>query len=461
MGQGNTKDMTTGSPVKLILGFAVPMLLGMLFQQFYSMVDTIIVGKYLGVSALASVGSTGSINFMVIGFCMGICGGFAIPIAQRFGASDNRLLRRYVFNSACLAVIFSVVMTVVVCVLCEDILVFMKTPADIIEGSYSYIFVIFLGIPVTYLYNLSASIIRSFGDSKTPLIFLLISSVVNIILDLVFIIVVGMGVAGAAWATVISQAISGVLCVIYMKKKYAILKFNKSELKLNAHCIRRLCYIGIPMGLQYSITAIGSVILQTAVNGLGSVVVAAVTAASKINMFLCCPFDALGSTMATYAGQNMGAQKYDRITEGLKKSMMIGTIYSIIALVFSALFGKYIALMFVDGSQVDIINNVREFLIIVSVFYIALCMVNVVRFTIQGMGFSTFAIFAGVFEMIARGFFGFILVPVFGYTAVCLASPAAWILADAFLVPAYIHVIRKVKKQHAHTKSLHQESKAV
>ena len=431
MRKSEMRDMTKGNVFNIILGFAIPLLLGMLFQQFYSMVDTIIVGKYLGVSALASVGSTGSINFMIIGFCMGVCNGFAIPVAQKFGAGNFKKLRKYVFNSGFLAIVFSAVMTLIVCVFCRQILIAMRTPEDIIQGAYSYIYVIFLGIPATYLYNLLSGIIRSLGDSKTPLFFLIISSIINIILDLFLIIYMHMGVAGAAWATVIAQAVSGILCLIYMRKKYSVLKFESDELKIDGYCIRRLCYIGVPMGLQYSITAIGSVILQTAVNGLGSIIVAAVTAAGKISMFLCCPFDALGSTMATYAGQ--------------KKSMIIGSVYSIVALIISVFFGKSLALLFVNENEIEILAKVSENLIIIAAFYIPLCIVNVVRFTIQGMGYSTFAILAGVCEMIARALCGFILVPIFGYVAVCLASPVAWIFADAFLIPAYKYVINKSK----------------
>ena len=445
MRKSEMRDMTKGNVFNIILGFAIPLLLGMLFQQFYSMVDTIIVGKYLGVSALASVGSTGSINFMIIGFCMGVCNGFAIPVAQKFGAGNFKKLRKYVFNSGFLAIVFSVVMTLIVCVFCRQILIAMRTPEDIIQGAYSYIYVIFLGIPATYLYNLLSGIIRSLGDSKTPLFFLIISSIINIILDLFLIIYMHMGVAGAAWATVIAQAVSGILCLIYMRKKYSVLKFESDELKIDGYCIRRLCYMGVPMGLQYSITAIGSVILQAAVNGLGSIIVAAVTAAGKISMFLCCPFDALGSTMATYTGQNIGAGKLERISEGIKKSMIIGSVYSIVALMISVFFGKSLALLFVNENEIEILAKVSENLIIVAVFYIPLCIVNVVRFTIQGMGYSTFAILAGVCEMIARALCGFILVPIFGYVAVCLASPVAWIFADAFLIPAYKYVINKSK----------------
>lgn len=445
MAKSETKDMTQGSIFKIILGFSIPLLFGMLFQQFYSMVDTIIVGKYLGVDALAAVGSTGSINFMIIGFCMGVCNGFAIPVAQKFGAADYKLLRKYVFNSVILSVVFSVVMTIIVCMLCNNILVWMRTPENIINDAYKYIFVIFFGIPVTYLYNLSSGIIRSLGDSKTPLYFLIISSVINIILDLVFIINMKMGVAGAGWATVIAQGISGILCLVYMKHKYHVLKFEKDELQINTHCMINLCYIGIPMGLQYSITAIGSVVLQTAVNTLGSTVVASVAAATKIIIFLCCPFDALGSTMATYAGQNVGAGKLDRITEGIKCSIIVGSIYSVLSLIVVVFFGKYIALLFVDASEIEILSQVSMYLIINAAFYIPLCFVNVVRFAIQGMGYSTFAILAGVCEMVARALCGFVFVPIVGYVAVCLASPVAWIFADAFLIPAYFIVLKKLK----------------
>ena len=262
------KDLTNGSPVKLILGFALPLLLGMLFQQFYSMVDTIIVGKFLGAKALAAVGSTGSINFMIVGFCMGVCSGFAIPVAQMFGAGDRKALCRYVGNGAVLAGILSVVMTVLVCIWCRDILILMKTPSDILDGAYAYIFVIFLGIPLMVLYNQTSAIMRSLGDSRSPLIFLGISSILNIVLDLA--LVRPMGVAGTAWATIIAQGVSGFLCLFYMKKKFTILAFTREDWKLHKHYVLNLCNMGIPMGLQYSITAIGSVILQTAVNGLGS-----------------------------------------------------------------------------------------------------------------------------------------------------------------------------------------------
>lgn len=447
MTKSATKDMTKGNPMKLILQFCIPLFLGMLFQQFYNMMDTVIVGKFLGVNALAAVGATGSINFMIIGFCMGVCNGFAIPVAQQFGAGDYHALRKYVANSAWLSIAFAGVMAAAVCMLCRQILLWMNTPKDIIDGAYNYIFVIFLGIPVIYLYNLLSGIIRSLGDSKSPLLFLIFSSVLNIVLDMVLILNFHMGVAGAAWATVISQAISGVLCLVYMIKRFDILKMTRDEWRPDGKYAAVLCNMGIPMGLQYSITAIGSVILQTAVNTLGSLAVASVAAAVKISMFFCCPFDAMGSTMATYAGQNVGAGKLERVSKGMKSTCIMGLVYAVAACVVLTLFGKTIALLFVDASETEILQNVSVFLIANSAFYFPLALVNIVRFTIQGLGFSRFAILAGVCEMVARSLVGIGFVPMFGYIAACFASPVAWIFADLFLVPAYLYVMKKLYKR--------------
>ncbi|MCM1102434.1 MAG: MATE family efflux transporter [Clostridium sp.] len=451
MAESTTRDMTQGNPVKLILAFALPMLLGLLFQQFYSMVDTIIVGKWLGVDALAAVGSTGSINFMIIGFCMGVCNGFAIPVAQRFGSKDYVSLRRFVANSVWVSAVFAAVMTVAVCVLCMPILKAMNTPDNIIDQSYDYIFVIFLGIPVTYLYNLLSGIIRSLGDSRTPVYFLILSSMINILLDIVSIRYLHMGVAGPAWATVISQAVSGLLCLVYIHRKFEILHLRPNEWRPDGDYIHTLLFMGVPMGLQYSITAIGSVILQTAVNGLGSAAVATVTAGSKMSMFFCCPFDALGGTIATYAGQNVGAKQPQRIDSGIKAAVLIGFAYSLVACAILTFFGDTIALLFLDADETAILSQVHRFVIANSAFYMALTLVNVVRFCIQGMGFSVFAILAGVCEMIARTIMGFGVVPLLGFGAVCFANPLAWVMADAFLIPAYLICRRRLRKMFGQT----------
>lgn len=442
-----TKDMTKGSPMGLILGFSIPLLFGFLFQQFYSLVDTVIVGRFLGTENLAAVGSTGSVNFLIIGFCMGICSGFSIPISHKFGAGDYSGMRRVVANCIWLSIAFAAVLTVLTTILCRPILVMMKTPENILEGAYTYIWIIFLGIPTTFLYNMTSGVIRALGDSKTPVIFLVMASFINIGLDLFFIINLQMGVAGAAWATVISQGVSGLCCLLFMIKKFEILRIQKGEWGFDTHLCGSLCGMGVPMGLQYSITAIGSVILQSATNSLGSDSVAAVTAAGRVSGFLACPFDAMGSTMATYGGQNVGAGKLERLGTGLKSCVMLGAGYSVIAFVIAFFAGEPLARLFLDADQVAIIGDVRLFLIINTLFYFPLALVNIVRFLIQGMGFPTFAILAGVFEMIARSLAGIFLVPVIGYMGVCLGSPIAWLFADAFLIPAYIHVRKVLEKR--------------
>lgn len=437
-----TKDLTEGSPFRLIIGFALPLLFGMLFQQFYSLVDTMIVGKLLGANALAAVGSTGSINFLILGFCNGLCSGFAMPVARTFGAKDYGKMRKIVANSAWLSAIFAVLMTSVTTLFCRKILELMGTPSDILEGAYQYIVIIFAGIPVTFLYNMLSGIIRSVGDSRTPVIFLALASIINIILDILFIGVMHTGVRGAAIATVISQAVSGVACLIYMSQKFEILHITKAEWKWERKLIKLLCIDGIPMGLQYSITAIGSVILQTAVNSLGTVAVASMTAAIKLSMLFCTPFDALGSTMATYGGQNIGAGKVERVGKGLKSACIISFIYSVIAFVILALGASKLLLLFVNTNETEIIKNATLFILINSGAYILLALVNVVRFMIQGIGFGQFAMYAGLLEMIARTLAGLFLVPIFGFVGACIASPLAWLFADCFLIPAYRRCIK-------------------
>lgn len=444
-----TKDLTQGRPLNLILGFAIPVLFGMLFQQFYNLVDTMIVGKILGPDALAAVGSTGSLNFMIIGFCNGVCSGFAIPMAQAFGAKDEKALKQFIGSCFWLCAVFSVIMAVATGLLCKPILRLMKTPADILEDAYRYIVIIFWGIPVTYLYNMLSGMIRSVGDSKTPVLFLGIASVLNIVLDVVLITVIPMGVAGAATATVIAQGVSGVACLFYIKKRFPILKPEGRQWRLDKRCAGKLCAMGLPMGLQYSVTAIGSVILQSAVNSLGTLYVASVTAGSKLGLIFCCPFDALGATIATYGGQNIGAGRVNRIGEGVKVCMTLGSVYSL--LVFGLFFtmGDRLVLLFVDVENAQIIANARMFLVYNSLFYVPLTAVNVYRFVIQGVGYSQLAILAGVFEMAARAAVGLIFVPMVGFAAACVASPSAWVAADMFLIPAYLYCMRSLRRKMA------------
>ena len=452
-----TKNLTSGNPMKLLISFTLPMLFGMLFQQMYNMVDTMIVGKLLGSRALAAVGATGSVNFLVIGFCNGICSGFAIPVAQKTGAGEYSQMRQVVANAAYLSAAFALVMTVATGLLCDTIMTAMGTPEDIYQNAYNYIFIIFMGIPATFLYNLLAGVIRSLGDSRTPVYFLALSSGLNILLDLVLILCCHMGVAGAAAATVISQAVSGLACLAYAVRHCPELKISRPEARFSAKTCLDLCAMGLPMGLQYSVTAIGSIILQAAVNGLGSLYVAAVTAGAKLCELLSCPLNAMGAAMATYCGQNVGAGKLDRLGKGIWDCSVMGLVYALLSFGAMLLFAPACAMWFIDAQEEGelglMVSLVSRYVRTATGFGFTLALVNIVRFSIQGMGYSVFAILAGVLEMLARTVMGRVFVPRFGYSAVCLASPAAWVCADLFLIPACVLCIRRLRRSCAAAKT--------
>ncbi|MDD7645971.1 MAG: MATE family efflux transporter, partial [Ruminococcus bromii] len=331
-------------------------------------------------------------------------------------------------------------------VFCRNILELMGTPADILDDAYAYLVIIFAGIPATFLYNMLAGIQRALGDSRTPVVFLVIASVINIVLDVVLIVLIPLGVAGAALATVVSQLAAGLACLVYVSRHYEVLRMSRDDFKLRAPYVRRLIGMGLPMALQTSITAIGSVILQASVNSLGSQAVASVTAGSKLYMFFACAYDAMGVTMSTYSGQNIGARKIDRIGQGVKACGIVGIVYSVLALLVIVFFGKWLLLLFVDASETAILAAAYQYLLTSGLFLIPLTYVNVLRLTIQGMGYSRLAMFAGVFEMVARGGTGALLVPAFGFAAACFAGPIAWLMADSFLIPAYFHVIRRARR---------------
>lgn len=440
-----TKDLTSGSPLKVILLFSLPLVLGNLFQQFYALADTIIVGRFCGVSALASVGATGSVNYLILGFVIGVCNGFAIPIAQLFGARDYKDLRRHVANAAWLCMAASVVLTISTVALTRPMMQLMQTPDDIIDGAVIYIGWIFAGIPFIFLYNMVAAIMRALGDSKTPLYFLILTSALNIGLDLLFIVPFHFGVLGAALATDISQVISGVLSFIYLRRKFDVLKMEKDDLPFSKKASIRLLGIGVPMGLQCSITAIGSVIMQWAVNVLGSTAVAAVTAAGKTQGLLTVPMESVGTAMATYAGQNLGASRMDRVRQGVNSAMLIILIYGVASAFVLHFTDVQIMGLFLDtAKEVDIVAMGREYLFWNSVFFVPLGALIVWRYSIQGLGFSSLAMLAGVAEMVARTAVAIVLVPVLGYFGAELSNPAAWIAACLFLYPAYRWTCRQL-----------------
>lgn len=446
MNRKMTRDLTEGSPMKLMIRFALPLLFGVLFQQFYSFVDTAIVGRYLGAARLAAVGATGSVNFLVIGLCLGLCSGMAIPIAQAFGARDEGQLRRCVWHAAVLAGIMSILFATASALLCKPLLRLMNTPEEIIDDSAAYIRIIFMAIPCCVLYNMASGILRSLGDSRTPVLFLVLASLINIVLDLFLILKCGMGVEGAAWATAASQLISGIGCVIVMVRMFPILHLNREDRVLSKKLALKMLGIGLPMGLQFSITAIGSVIVQWSVNGLGVTAVAAVSAAVKLSAFFACVFDALSSAMATFASQNIGARKLERVGQGLRAAALVGTGYCLLALGVVLLFARPLLSLFVDaGAEAEVMDLGVRFLTINASFYIPLLFVNIVRLCIQGIGYTRAAMFAGMFEMAARTAVALFLVPVLGFTGACFANPAAWVMADFFLFPCYFWIMRNLK----------------
>lgn len=439
------KEMTSGASFPLILNFTLPLLLGNLLQQTYSLMDAAIVGKYLGINALASVGASTSVVFLILGFCTGCCSGFSIPVAQKFGARDYVTMRRFISVSLKISGVMSVVLAIITSLLCAYILRTMQTPENIFDGAYTYLLITFIGIPSIFFYNLLSGIIRALGDSKTPFWFLLLSSVLNIILDLFCIIVLGWGVAGAAIATVFSQGVSSVLCYIYMNRKYEILKTTPSERRFRSDIARQLLGIGVPMGLQFSITAIGSIMLQSANNALGTACVAAFTAAMRIKMFFMCALDSLGIAMATYSGQNYGAGKPIRIWQGIKSSYVMMLVYVAAINMIIWCFAEKFALLFIDPSETEVIKDTALFLHINLSFFPLLGSLIILRYTIQGAGYTKLAMFSGVSEMVARIMVSLVVVPLFGYLGVCYGDPTAWLFANLFLTPAFIYVYRRLK----------------
>ncbi|MCM1298873.1 MAG: MATE family efflux transporter [Firmicutes bacterium] len=444
------REMTRGNPLKLILGFCLPMLLGNIFQQLYSMVDTVIVGKCINLDALAAVGSTGSVSFLVIGFTTGITSGSCILPAQLFGAGDYSQMRRAVAHAVYLCVITTVTVTALAVSLCYPLLKLMQTPDDVIGLAYDYIVVIFMGIGVTMAYNLMAGILRAMGDSKTPLYFLILASLINIGLDFLFIMAFNMGVAGAGWATVVSQGISAVLCFIYIRRSYPILRYEKEELKFSGKILGSIAKIGVAMGLQFSITAVGSIILQGAVNGLGKVTMAAITAANKMQSLVIAPMETLGITMATYAGQNLGAGNYRRITQGMHRAYCVGMIYAVVAMVLVWVFSGSLCMLFINENEensAQVIEQAVHFIRINGLFYLTLAYLFIVRNMLQGVGYSFLPMLAGAAELMARTAVALGFVRRFGFEAVCFASPIAWIAADLLLMTVYIVKMREIKRR--------------
>ncbi len=441
-----TRDMTSGRPMAKILAFCGPLIIGNLFQQFYNLADSVIVGRLLGVNSFAAVGSTGSLNFFVLGFAIGICSGFTIPIAQSFGAGDYNSVRRRAVQIIWLGLAFSVVLTLLTYFTTAGILRLVNTPAEIFADAYRYIFIIFMGLGAIILYNLGAGVLRALGDSRTPLLFLVAAVIINVGLDILFMAGFGMGVEGAAYATVLSQAASGMGCIVYIWLKVPILRIRKDDMRPDWKDMGRITAIGVPMGLQFSITAIGSIILQSAVNSLGASAVASITAASRVHNIVASPLDTAGLAMATYCGQNLGAGKPGRIRAGMRCMTIAVMIYCAAAFTVNFFAGVPIARLFISSAQPSILAASHKYLMAISAAYPLLAIVNVYRNSLQGLGFSKSAMFAGLAELIGRTLAAFGLVKSLGFTGVCFADPMAWIFADCILLPMYFSKMRVIEK---------------
>lgn len=438
-----TKSMTEGNAFKQILLFMLPLALGSIFQQAYNLADAAIVGQTLGADALASVGVSSSVQFLVLGFCTGSAQGFAIPIATAFGAKREKDIKQYFYIGFILLLIIACIVTTGCILLTKQILQLLKTPTNIMDNSYWYLFIIFLGIPFTLLYNYLAAVLRSIGDSKTPFLFLAFSSVLNIGLDFFCIVNLHWGVPGAAIATIFSQAVSSFLCLFLIHIKFPLLHTTPETKKWDKEMALRMVNMGVPMGLQFSITAIGSMMMQASNNALGSEFVSALAAGQKINNFAMCPFEALGASISTFISQNLGAKNKGRIYEGLKVGTILALIYSVVAGLVLVFTGYYLGMLFVSSSEVTVLTYTAQYLKYVGIFYALLGLLYVYRMSTQGIGESRLAIQAGVLEMIARTGASLLIVSKLGYTGICIEDPLAWIFADVYIIPICFYAIKR------------------
>ena len=439
MKKDTTNDMTVGSPVSLIIKFMIPMCLGNLFQQFYNIADSIVAGKFIGVNALAAIGSTGSLMFFVTGWLNGLSSGFAILVSQWFGAKQYDKMRHYVAMSIYLAAAFAIVMTIGFEALNEPILRLMNSPEDLMGSVKGYMGIIYAGLIVTAAYNSLAAFLRALGDSKSPLYFLIISAVINVFLDILFIVKIGMGVEGCAYATVIAQAISAVCCLIYIIKKFPILHLKKENFEVSFTSFRYLLAFGIPMGLQFSITAIGSMVMQSANNGLGGDYVSGFTAGVKLKQFTLCPFDAIGTAVSVFCSQNLGAGQSARI-------IALGIGYGVFAGLILIFFGRPLSMIFVSKDAAGVLDASAQYLRCMGFFYWTLGILNITRMVTQGLGYSGRAFFSGVTEMFARTIVSLCFVGQFGYNAICFADQTAWVAACCYIAPTCFYCVKKVTR---------------
>ena len=435
-------DMTTGSPVRLIIRFMIPMFLGNVFQQFYNIADSIVAGQFIGVTALAAIGSTGSLMFFVTGWLNGLSSGFAILVSQWFGAKQYDRMRHYVAMSVYLAAAFAILMTAGLLIANEPILRLMNYSDDIMPDVKLYMGIIYAG--VTAAYNSLAAFLRALGDSKSPLYFMIISAAINVVLDIAFIVVFGMGVEGCAYATVIAQGISALLCFVYILKRFPILHLKREDFRVSFESFGRLLALGIPMGLQFSITAIGTIIVQGAVNIYGEIYMAGFSAAGKLQNLIATVFTAFGATIATYVGQNRGAGKMDRVKQGVRCTQIMILIWSVVLMVLMYFGGRYMTWLFISPSETEVVNAAVTYFHTVFWCYPFLGSIFLYRNTLQGMGYGLVPMLGGIFELVARSAIVMIVAGHTSFAGVCFSDPAAWIAALIPLVPYYFYKMHKL-----------------
>lgn len=431
------KDMTEGNPLKIIFLFSLPILFGNIFQQFYNMADTIMVGRILGVDALAAMGATAPLFGLATSLSIGLVMGFSILVAQHFGAQREQQIREAIANMLVLSFICGVIITICFVLLAEPLLQLLGTPVQIIGMAQSYLMILFGGTLISVFYNFAACALRAVGDSKTPLYFLMFSSVINVGLDYLFIAEFQLGISGAAFATLIAQALSVLLCFFYIRHSYQFLIPKKSDFVFDEVMIKEQFGMGISMALMNSIVSIGSVVLQSAVNSLGSMVIAGHTASRKISEVFMQPISSFGMAATTFASQNFGAKQFARIHEGVKKTILMGGLFSLLVLVVSWTCIEPIIALFVEDTQVEVIAIAAFYLKINSIFYIALVLVITYRNVLQGFGQKKIPILTSILEMIVKLAATFTLVPVLDYTGVVIAEPIAWICMAVCLYTGY------------------------
>lgn len=442
-----TQDLTKGKPFGVLLRFSLPVIGGNLFQLFYTLADSVIVGKTLGADALAAVGATSIIIYLVLCFIQGITGGFGICLGQRCGAKNETGMRRSIAVSLLWSVLFTVLLTAVCCLLAHSILNWMQTPDQIYAMAYDYMFVILLGTGATIFYNMISNILRALGDSKTPLYFLIFSSLLNIVLDLVFILTFHMGVAGAAWATVLSQLLSAILCTVWGAKKFTVLHVGKKDFADLKHDALIHLKTGLPMGFQMSVMCIGQLAMQAAVNALGSDAIAGYTAATKVDQLSVLINNAFGVAVASYVAQNYGAGKWERIRSGVKAGLLQTEAVNILLGILIIWGRRFVVPLFIDAPTEEIVRYANGYLLAVALFYLLLGFLLIIRSSVQSMGNGKAPFAACITELILRIITTLGLAKLLGYTGICLASPVAWLGADLLLGAVYGSMMKRHKSE--------------